>query len=141
MSKISDLVIFTKKNPEVTDKQADLGNFPNAKAQQIAANTGVVVRGSKRILTAYGIRHALKGHGCDLEEKKRAQIGVIDSDFDLIPKILNDPDEVIRGFDGNRGKKALKFRKVIGCEYWVVMSVFSQKGELILEFDTMYKKQ
>ena len=52
------------------------------------------------------------------------------------------PDRVEKGNDGNRGKQALKFfKKISGNEYIVVMSVIKSKGDILLEFDTMYIKK
>jgi valyl-tRNA synthetase len=142
VSKISELVSFAKSDTTNTHHELNLGKVPNFQAQAITALTGVSINGATKVISAYGIIHAIKRHGNHNEEQERGQIGITDNDFELIISILNSPDEVVRGKDGSRGKKALIFsKKIKACFYYVVMSVFSSKKGTILNFETMYIKK
>jgi hypothetical protein len=122
VSKISELVSFAKEDTTNTHQELSLGKVPNFQAQAIAALTGVSVNGATKVISAYGIIHAIKRHGNHVEEQERGQIGITDNDFEFISGILNAPDNIIRGKDVSRGKKALIFSKKIKSDfYYVVM--------------------
>lgn len=143
MKKISDLVDLSK-DPVIDDlEEFQFGSVYPFQGQQIAISTGVNIAGARKLINVYGIRHALKRHGNHTLEQLDNQIGLQDSDFNLIPGILSNPDSVQRGTDTNRGNKVLKFIKIInGHTYIVIMTFFlgGRKGPK-LEFDTMYIKQ
>lgn len=143
MSRISQLVQYAKIDDHTNSiSEINFGNVPNFQAQSIAAQTGVQIRGSVRIISSYAINHILKRHGDDKSEKERGQIGVTDEDFELIPIILNTPDSVVKGKDGSRGKKALIFSKRLAKgNHIVVMSLIVKIDGNRLEVDTMYIKQ
>ncbi len=142
MSKVSQLVLFAKADTTNTHKEINFGIIPNFQAQDINGKTGVYVRGCKRILNTSGIRHAFNGHGNQLKENERGQIGIIDIDFELLTEIFNTPDSVVRGNNNSRGQHAVVFIKKIGIKtYHVVMSLVESRKELNLVFSTMYIKK
>ena len=139
---ISELVVYSLTDESNESEDFIFGKVPMFQGQEIAAITGVIIKGAYKIITAYGIRHTIKRHGNNLEEEKRGQIGVTPKDFDYIHTILINPDRVEKGNDGSRGKQALKLlKKISGKEYIVVMSVIKSRGDILLEFDTMYIKK
>ncbi len=143
MSKISQLVIFARIDTTNTYNQINFGQVPNFQAQEINSNTGVNVRGCFKVLTASGVRHAFNGHGNNIEENKRGQIGITETDFELMPKILNTPDSIIRGNNNSRqNKESILFTKIINNKnYHVVMSLSTHQQENSLVFNTMYIKK
>ena len=147
MSQISILVEFAKADTTGIHQEISLGNMPNFQAQSINSLTGVDTRGAKKVLSAHAIRHILKNHEDNNEQSTRSQIGIVDSDFDLLNKILTNPDNVIRGKDSNRGEPALKFIKELHSKtYTIVMSLRVKKNdknilEKSLVVNTMYIKK
>ena len=139
MSEISKLVSCAMADTSNVCDDVKLGRFPNFLAQSIAAKTGVRLHGVEIILTAYSIRHIIKGHSVHTEElEKRGQIGVVNSDFDLIPEILQKADFIIKG-SIERGKQSILFIKKIKCFYHVAMILEGKKDEVKLVLRTMYK--
>ena len=115
--------------------------MPNILSQDIARETGVIVRGSIKKLTSYGIIHAFDTHGNHQKESERGQIGIKDEDFDLIPDIITSPDSFERGND-KKSKKAVVFIKKINERiYHVVMSVTKETPTAGFVFNTMYIKK
>ena len=142
MSKISDLVAYAKADPTNTAREINFGNVPNFQAQLINASTGVRVNGAKKTLSNHGITHTLKRHGDDVSEKKRGQKGIIDSDFELIPSILNDPDSVVKGTLNSMKEQTILFIKKVGqYTYYVAMALKERDNILRLHFNTMYAKK
>lgn len=142
MSKISDLVAYAKANPTNTAKEINFGNVPNFQAQDINSKTGVRVNGAKKVLSNHGITHTFKRHGDDETEKKSNQKGITDLDFELIPNILSEPDNVIRGSLNSMKEQTLLFvKKVNKYTYTVVVALKQKEGVLRLHFNTMYAKK
>jgi hypothetical protein len=71
VSKITELVSFAKTDNTNTHRELNLGKVPNFQAQSIAALTGVSINGAIKIISAYGIIHAIKRHGNHNEEQER----------------------------------------------------------------------
>ena len=142
MSKISELVKKSKEADSEDKAEVNFGFVPNFKAQEITAKTGIIVKGALRTLSSYAVNHTIKRHGNDKEEKERGQISVTDKDFDLIPTIINESDDIIKGKDGSRGKQAVLFyKKINGKDYFVVTSIVKNKEGIKMDFDTMYIKK
>jgi hypothetical protein len=124
----------------VENETLEFGCFPNFVAQKINMETGVNIKGAKRLITTSGISHAFKQHGNDQLEKQRGQKGLTVSDFELIPTIVANYDRVEKGHE-NRGCKGLLFIKHInGVDYYVAMKLRTNGGDSKLEFATMYAK-
>ncbi|MBP7558105.1 MAG: hypothetical protein KA821_17645 [Chitinophagaceae bacterium] len=68
MSKIAEL--FAAARQELVENETlKFSCFPNFAAQKINMETGVNIRGAKRVITTSGISHAIKQHGNDHLEK------------------------------------------------------------------------
>lgn len=140
MNNISLLVAFAKTDLTNAHQEISLGKISNSQGQQINAGIGFKINGAIKILTAHGIRHAMKQHADHRQQQMRSQHGLVDTDFELIPSILNTPDQVLKGTVSSRGKDVLKFTKEIkGCRYFVIMSI-EHYPELRIIFNTMYIK-
>lgn len=142
LSKIAALVAFARADTTNTYQEINFGTFPNFQAQEINGKTGIKINGAIKHLTSSGIIHTIKRHGNESEESKRGQKGIIDSDFELIPLILSDPDAVSKGIITSRGDQSIVFVKKINfVEYYVAMAVKKSNGGVNLYFTTMYAKK
>lgn len=140
LSKILELVKYSKENSEEY-REINFGTISNFKAQDINMKTGVPVLQCTKVLSSDGISHAFESHGDDVKQKLRGQIGIQDSDFELIPSILNDYDSVEKGLNNRQKFSAVLFKKKINKRiYHVVMIVLGNKDNRHLKFKTMYIK-
>ena len=99
------------------------------------------------MIDPFGISHIIKYHSSD-DEYKRFQIPVIDSDYDLIPDIVNNFDKYETAAKDYRGNAGIYYIKQIGdIVYFVCMTYTHQKDRYTKEIynkkltvSTMYKK-
>jgi phage-Barnase-EndoU-ColicinE5/D-RelE like nuclease3 len=141
VSKISELVQFAKHDTTNIDKVVNLGIVPNFNAQEIARIIGLKINGAKILITASGIRHAIKQHGNNKEQMERGQFGILDIDFEMIQNILTNADSIEKGND-KRGKKSILFIKTIKSKkFHIAMSVHTSQEEIKIIFNTMYIKK
>jgi hypothetical protein len=139
---IAELVVLAKDETDTSKLEINMGVIPNFLAQDINLKTQIRVNEAKKTLSKEAIVHTFKGHGNDQEEGKRGQKGIIDKDFELIPVILNTPDEVKYGGKNSWREDSLLFiKKVNTISYYVVMAVKFKKGITELSFSTMYAKK
>lgn len=139
-NKVAELISVAKANG--IHEEINFGVIPNFKAQEVNAATGVFVRGATFFLNTSGIRHAFNGHGDHSIENARGQVGISDSDFELVPEILKDYDCVVKGNKGRKGQESIVFIKAIGkLTYHVVMSKNESKNGFGLVFNTMFIKK
>ena len=122
------------------------GIFPNAIAQALSVTFKINIIGATRLINPYCISHTIDFHG-NVKEFERGQIPVSDSDFELIPEIVNNYDAIERGSNDKRGNPGVYFRKTIGnIQYSVCMNYTEKKDRYTrdtikkLTFSTMYKK-
>lgn len=141
-SQIKKLIDFAKANPTTATQEINFGNIPNFQSQDIKAKTDLSVYGAKKVMSNHGIMHALKEHGNDVAETKRGQKGIVDADLELTPKILSEPDDVLKGNLTSRGEQGLVFcKKINGFTYYVVMAIRRKREGDLLYFTTMYIKR
>ena len=136
MSNILDLVNFALQDIKKTARCIVFGTTPNYVAQEIAKITGVSVKGLKKTITADGIRHAFGGHGNDLLERKRRQIGITPECFTYLTEVIADYDYVEEGDPTRKPKSVLYIKRVSVGLLHVVMACYSED----LVFKTMYLK-
>lgn len=144
---IQQLVAIAKSEDEEQKNIAfSFGIFPNKTAQQISSLTQINIIGAIRLLKPYGIAHTITWHG-NMREFERGQIPVYDTDFDLIPTIVDEYDLCERASNDKRGNPSIYFHKIINqVRYTVCMTYTARKerysNEMIkkLSFSTMYKK-
>ena len=136
MSHISEIVAFAQSDPKKEYREIVISTMPNFQAQRIAQDTGIQVRGAKKILTTDGIRHAHSTHSNASLESKRNQIGITDADFEFMPEIVNNFDRVEIG-NNKRGDKSIVFIKWMNKRLYHIAMVYSGKD---LFFATMYIK-
>ncbi|MDR1378337.1 MAG: hypothetical protein LBJ36_04735 [Synergistaceae bacterium] len=115
----------------------------NAKA--ILDATGLDVSGYTRTLTGSSVAHIIKQHGENgvriKDHQNQLPVGV--EDFDLLPKILENPDVIESGVSG-RGLDVIVSKKQIGDKYIVLEEAFSGRKKLVplsmWKEDVDYKK-
>lgn len=141
-NQIRILVAYAKANKSSETQSISIGRVSNFKGQEINSKTTVKVNGAEKTISSHAIDHTFKRHGNDTEESKRGQKGVTDKDFEYIPLILNDFDNVQKGTINGMGEQTLVFtKKINGFTYFVVMGVKGKRGINYLNFNTMYIKK
>jgi hypothetical protein len=143
LSQISELFDYaTSLEPNKPYKEIDFGIIYNYKAQEINQKTGIRLNLAKKKLSSFGIVHALGSHGNDAKETARGQKGITRADFEFIPGILSDFDEVTYGGKNSKGKDSIVFiKKIRGLIYHVVMATSGEGKDANLYFNTMYIKR
>jgi hypothetical protein len=146
VSKVSELVKTTNDNPGEYH-EISLGTVPNIQAQKINMDTKVRINGATKILSSFGISHALDSHGEGTGQEKRGQKTIDENDFEFVRTILENPDSVIYGGQNSHKKHCLLYKKIIGkCNYHLVMSVSSKKNrdtgkdDIKMFMNTLYAK-
>ncbi len=97
MSKLLSLIIQSRLDSSDVYAYHSYGSLPNYIAQKINQITGVNCRSSEILITAYDIAHIFKGHGNDILERERGQIGITAEDFELIKTIIYEFESVQKG--------------------------------------------
>lgn len=115
---IKELFNFTFNNPENKLQLLEIGIIEEELAAQIATIIGFDTTGYTISIDNYGILHTMKRHGNEEEELKRHQVAVTQSDFELIPEIIFQADDMQ---DGNikKGKRTIIFVKKYFHLYFV----------------------
>lgn len=146
MSKISDLFQLAIEK-ETGYEEINFGYIPNYQAQSINQQTGLKVNGSLKILSTFAITHILKEHGCGCKQEERGQKSVTEKDFEFIPSILSDYDEISFGGQNSKLKSCLLFKKKINNVTYHLIACYSEakdsnnKMDNKLFVNTMYIKK
>lgn len=142
MSKIAALVRFALNDTKNKYREVNFSIISNSQAAIIERETGVVVKGCIKYVTASGVRHAFNSHGNAELEALAKQIAVTPGDFEQLPLVLSAPDSYLTGKSNKRGNAAVLFKRKIGAKnYHVVMSVVKDRRKTKLLFNTMYIKK
>lgn len=149
MSVISDLVAKARVGDGNTYEDVEFGKVSNIQGQQIKGIAdGIETNLFPKKITTSGISHAIKGHGDNLQESARGQKGLVDSDFEYVPQIVNNPDSIEFAGVDKSGNQAIRYiKKMKGLTYFVVMTIKYKKDSRTkstkgrLEFATMFIKK
>ena len=96
--KISALIEKIKTDPSNTIEKTVLGTVTEEGSVFLSKLTGVdITKEYKHIVDRSSINHIIKKHGNEIEEADRGQTAITEKDFELIPDILNAPDDVFPG--------------------------------------------
>jgi len=118
-------------------KKISLGKLSNSEVSAIYINTGFDLTNFERIIDNYAIKHTFRKHGNHKTEQLRGQIGVQQTDFELIPLIINMPDKIENGGENNIGRDILLTSKEINNKrYFLAEEIRINKKELALQ--TLY---
>ena len=113
-------------------------------ADKIKQSTGLDLSGYTRTLTAQAILHSLNFHGMGGIRLTQFlnQIPLVREDFELLPKILNNPDSItLEEKKGPNDEDRIISRKQVGNEYVVVEEARPKKGLKKLVVITMWKEK
>jgi hypothetical protein len=91
---IKEFVKKVLENRSNNQEKYDLGEISDDEAEKIKEETNVDVKGFKRVLESFGILHAFKHHGQEKKETDRGQIPITAEDFEKVPEITSNPDEI-----------------------------------------------
>ena len=118
-------------------KKISLGKLSNSEVSAIYINTGFDLTNFERIIDNYAIKHTFRKHGNHKTEQLRGQIGVQQTDFELIPLIINMPDKIENGGENNIGRDILLTSKEINNKrYFLAEEIRINKKKLALQ--TLY---
>ena len=109
-----------------------------AEAYRAAGRDPISLEGFSFRVDAGGVRHAKNRHGDPAKEAARGQIAVTDEDFELIPQIIDNPDDVKFGGVTRKGLDAVIFEKTIGDKLFFAVQV--RTGRRSLSLATMFKR-
>ncbi len=114
-----------------------LGKVKQNIADTIKSRLGIDVNNYNISLSADSIRHTIKKHSNVDVENARGQVALTSEDFQNIPDIINNPDNIELSGKSKQGKPSIKFEKNINGNN-VVITYTSDKHKN-LELQTMYK--
>lgn len=137
---IKDLVNFALSDKTNFHKEIIIGKVSESQAKEIKNLFGFDLQGVERYIDTSAIRHTIKKHGSEKTETSRGQIAINIDDFELIPEILKNPDE-IKFLGKNKLKQnVLEYRKKVENMYVVLQAIReSKKKGNRLYCETMYK--
>lgn len=135
-------------NDRKSNRTEKFGAADGQEAADIKAITGIDVTGFEHELSSNDIRHADKRHGTPrtigkkkLGERNRKQVPLTAQDFERIPELYNDYDQIVPGNpENNTGLPTVKYVKKFpdGMLYGVEVIVDADK---ILRYKTGWKKK
>lgn len=138
---IRNLVAFALADRANVSAQYIFSKLPRSQAQRIEKLIGVDLTGAPRLIDTSGIRHALRKHGNAVTEARRGNIAINTYDFEKIPSVLANPDEVKYGGKNSLNQDVFVFEKRIDNLYFVVEAIrFSKSGNKLV-MQTLYKKK
>lgn len=134
----NQLLNFVKdaKQGNNLSKKMYFGSIPKDLANEIHRNTGIDVSDYNCTLRASEVKKIFKSHGNEETENKRGQRAITESDFVLIPKVIQSPDSISLSEKLFEGKPVIEFTKVIDDK--VVVSAYVSKKHLDLTVQTMF---
>ena len=106
-------------------------------AKYIFDKTGLNLENYNCSLQANEIRKIIKRHSNEESEHKQGQRAITNEDILNIPKVIQNPTDIIRSDKDYDGKPAIHFVKQIGIEKTTVVAVVSDK-HLDLRVQTEY---
>ncbi|MEQ1554090.1 MAG: hypothetical protein ABL929_07925 [Ferruginibacter sp.] len=130
---IKKLVLFSIKDKTVQNKIVGLGIVSDTQAVMLKAKTGFNLAGYKRVIDKYAIKHTLKKHGNEKQEKLRGQIAVTEKDFENIPEIVQSQNVIFSG-KNRQGKDCLLYEAKIGNTYYYVEEIRTGKKAISFKY-------
>ena len=138
---IKELVSLALSDKSNIHAEYTLGKLPAKQSKLIEKITGYHLAGSERIIDTSAIRHTLRKHGSEIIETKHGQIAVSIDDFNKIPLILKEPDQIIYAGKNRLNQVVFLYQKKIGAVYYVAEAVRLSRTGNKLVFQTMYKRK
>ena len=136
---LKDFIRKVLDNPSNIQEKYSLGKITDEQAKVIQEKTGLDVSGYERVIENFGLYHTLKHHGSKKKEERRGQKAISPDDFEKIPKIVNEPDEIINLGQCKRGGVLIQFIKRIGDLFFYDEEIRNKRKEVATK--TMYKRK
>lgn len=133
---LKQVIEKAKKNPNERQKLV-IGKVSD-KLQEKAKENGFNISGYSHDLDVSGTRHAIKGHSNEKTEEKRGQIGLTDKDFEQIPDIIYNFDNVTFGEEDSKGTPLVKYQKTFQDGTTIYIEEIRSRQKT-LTIKTMYK--
>ena len=109
---IQNLLKKIKSDGSNSIEKTIIGNVTPEGATYLTQLTGVEIASDyKHIIDRSSIYHVLNKHGNENDETSRGQIAISEKDFELIPDILNEPDEIFEGKVTKTNLKTITYTK------------------------------
>ena len=132
-----DIRNFVKNSKQVKNNaKLYFGKISKKDSDRIKRKFGINVRNYNISLKSDSVKHIIKKHGSS-KEMLRGQIPILDSDFELIPKIISNYDNIMLGTPTSSNKPAIIFIKKIDTYYYLVNYVSDKCHNL--EVQTIWK--
>lgn len=133
---LKQIIEKAKENPNERQKLV-IGKVSKQLEEKAKAD-GFNISGYSHDLDVSGTRHAIKGHSNPKAEESRGQIAITDEDFERIPDIIYDYDDVSFGEKDNKGTPLVKYEKTFADGTTIyVEEIRTRQNTLTIK--TMYK--
>lgn len=137
--KISEFVISILNNRKNEHQKMNVAKVTKSEAEIILGKTGLNLSGYTHVVDTYGVKHAMGEHSNLSKEKHRGLIPITISDFDRIPDIVENFDDVKFGGKNKAGRNVIVYIKRMNGYVFYVEEIRSQKHkEAVIQ--TMYIK-
>lgn len=136
---INDFILKILSNQSNIQEKYSLGKLSSEEIEAIKNKLDIDLTGYNRVIENFGIYHALKHHGNIRTENARGQIPINLEDFEKIPQITKEPDDIKNLGKSKRGGIVLQFIKRIGNLFFYDEEVRNAKKELATK--SMYKRR
>lgn len=140
INSIKNLIIKSIKNDKNNLYFYELGTIPNKQIKSIKSKFKIDLSGYNRVIDNYSIKHILIRHGNEKQEAKKGQIAITLDKFELIPKVLNNPDEITVVGKNKIGNNVIKYTKKINDIIICIEEISGLKTKII-GLQTMYIKK
>lgn len=135
---IEDMVTDIRRGKDPNRLYVDLAPVDETEAAKIKEATGLDVEGYVHSVDGAAIKHVLKVHG-DPKEALRGQVPVTPEDFNHIPEIIAEPDEIEAGELSALKLPTILYRKRIGDVFYYVEEL--RTGRRKLAAKSLYKRK
>ena len=136
---IKEFITKVLNNRSNVQEKYSLGCVSDEQAKKIKEQYGIEIHGYERVIENFGVLHAMKHHGNEIQEQSRGQIAITIDDFEIIPEITSQPDLIEYEGKSKQNTDLLKYEKRKTNNYIYVEEKRDRKKELITK--TFYKQR
>lgn len=131
---VRELLGKIKSDPSNSIEKTVLGSVTQEGAAFLSGLTGLEITSEyNHIIDRSSINHVIRKHSDKESEDNRGQIAITEQDFERIPEILNNPDDIVGGSQTKAGLEAITYIKEIEDGSFIYLEeVRTGKKELCL---------
>lgn len=133
---LKQVIKKAKENPNERQK-LNIGKV-SPKLEQEAEKRGFNLKGYTHDMDVSGVRHSIKEHGDEKKEALRGQIAITDEDYNKIPEIIYDYDEIDFTGKNKTGLETITYKKSFP-DGTIAYVEEIRTGKKTLTINTMYK--